>query len=68
MASQAIKGKDLAALDQALGEMVRSEPWQALAKERGWVEMYQPSAEFASFLKSEQPRIEGILKEFGLTQ
>ena len=68
MASQAIKGKDLEALDQALGKMVQSEPWRALVKERGWVDMYQPSAEFASFLKTEQPRIEDILKELGLTQ
>ena len=35
------------------------------AKERGWVDMYQPSDEFAAFLGTERPRIEGILKQVG---
>jgi hypothetical protein len=33
---------DLKALDTAVGEMVRTDEWQALLKERGWVDMYQP--------------------------
>ncbi len=48
--------------------MVQSEPWKALVKERGWVDMYQPSDQFAAFLETEQPRIEGILKDLGLAQ
>jgi len=46
--------------------MVRSEQWQALLKERGWVDMYQPAAVFASFLGPERARIEGILRDLGL--
>ena len=68
MAPEGIKDKDRAALDEALGKMVQSEPWQALVKERGWVDMYQPSDQFAAFLETEQPRIEGILKDLGLAQ
>ena len=32
-------------------EMVKSDGWQALLKERGWVDMYQPADEFAEFLR-----------------
>ena len=68
MAPEGIRDRDREALDEALGKMVQSEPWQALVKERGWVDMYQPSDQFAAFLETEQPRIEGILKDLGLAQ
>ncbi len=48
--------------------MVKSDGWQALLKERGWVDMYQPAEEFAGFLGPERVRIEGILKDVGLVQ
>ena len=48
--------------------MVKSDGWQALLKERGWVDMYQPADEFAAFLDPERARIEGILKDVGLVQ
>jgi putative tricarboxylic transport membrane protein len=48
--------------------MVQSAEWQQILKERGWVDMHQSSDQFASFLKGEQGRIEGILKELGLVQ
>jgi putative tricarboxylic transport membrane protein len=66
MASEGIRDRDREALDEALGEMVRSEPWQALVSERGWVDMYQPSEQFAAFLEGEEARIEGLLKDLGL--
>jgi len=59
---------DLKALDAGLAKAVQTEEWQALLKERGWVDMYQPSAEFAEFLGTERPRIEGILKQVGLVK
>jgi putative tricarboxylic transport membrane protein len=66
MAPQGIREKDKKALDEALGKMVQSEPWQALVKERGWVDMYQPSEQFAAFLEGEQARIGELLKDLGL--
>lgn len=57
---------DLKALDEAISTMVASEDWQALLKDRGWVDMHLSSADFASFLQAEQPHIEGILSELGL--
>lgn len=68
MAKGDIAEDDLAALDEAISQMVASEPWQALMAERGWVGMHQSSAEFATFLESEQPNIEAILADLGLAQ
>ena len=48
--------------------MVGSEPWRAVLKERGWVDMYQPSAEFAKFLDGEQTRVDGILRDLGIAK
>ncbi len=68
MAPAKMKPAEKEALDAALGEMVKSEGWHALLKERGWVDMYQPAAEFAEFLGPERGRIETILKDVGLVQ
>ena len=68
MGSSGARAADREALDEALGKMVQSAEWQQILKERGWVDMYQSSDQFASFLKGEQGRIEGILKELGLVQ
>ena len=68
MAPAKMRPADMKALDAAMGEMVRSDEWQALLKERGWVDMYQPAEEFAAFLTPERTRIEGILRDVGLVQ
>ena len=68
MAPAKMRPADRKALDAALAKAVRTEEWQALLKERGWVDMYQPSEEFAAFLGTERPRIEGILKQVGLVK
>ena len=52
MAPAKMRPADKEALDEAMGEMVRSDEWQALLKERGWVDMYQPAEEFAAFLEA----------------
>jgi putative tricarboxylic transport membrane protein len=66
LAKQDLSADDLAALDAAIGQMVQSEAWQALVKERGWVDMYQSSAGFTAFLEAERPHIEQILSDLGL--
>ena len=68
MAPAKMRSADKEALDQAMGEMVRSDQWQALLKERGWVDMYQSAEEFSEFLGPERSRIEGILRDLGLIQ
>jgi putative tricarboxylic transport membrane protein len=61
-----IKQADLKALDGAMGKMVQSPQWQAIAAERGWVDSYLPAKDFAGFLQDEQTRIKSVLDELGL--
>jgi tripartite-type tricarboxylate transporter receptor subunit TctC len=63
-----LRPADKEALEKSLAEMVRSDQWLALLKERGWVDMYQSGEEFAAFLGPERARIEGILRDVGLIQ
>jgi putative tricarboxylic transport membrane protein len=63
-----VRPNDKEALDAAVAEMARSAEWGAILKERGWVDMYQPSDQFAAFLEEEQTRIASILKDLGLVQ
>jgi putative tricarboxylic transport membrane protein len=48
--------------------MVRSAAWQEALKSRGWIDLYQPGEEFTAFLREDQAKVEGILKEIGLVQ
>ena len=60
--------EDRAALEDAIGQMVKSDAWRTLSAERGWVDMYQDSTTFAAFLETEQTRIGEILSELGLAE
>ena len=66
MAAGEIKAADLKALDGAMGKMVASPQWKAIAAERGWVDSYLPAKDFAGFLKDEQTRIKSVLDDLGL--
>jgi len=66
MAPREIRPADKKALEDAIGMMVKSAAWQDILKERGWVDSYMPSDQFAVFIKEEQVRIESLLKEAGL--
>jgi putative tricarboxylic transport membrane protein len=66
MASGDVKPADLKTLDAAMGKVVRSPQWQAIAAERGWVDSYLPSDQFAVFLRDEQTRIKSVLDDLGL--
>jgi putative tricarboxylic transport membrane protein len=68
MAPGTVRENDKEELDAAMREMARSPEWRAIAEERGWVDMYQPSDQFAAFLEEEQTRIASILKDLGLVQ
>jgi putative tricarboxylic transport membrane protein len=60
--------EDKQALETAVGKMVQSEAWKKIVQQREWVDLYLPSDQFAAFLKDEQARISGILKDTGLMQ
>lgn len=68
LAKDGLSEADLAGMDETIDQMVATEVWQALVKERGWVDMHQDSAEFAAFLETEAPNVQQILGELGLTQ
>lgn len=63
-----IRPADKKALEDAIARMVKSAAWQDILKQRGWVDLYLPSDRFAAFVKEEQVRIEGILKDTGLVK
>lgn len=56
------------ALEEAVAKAVASDEWKETLKQRGWIDLYQPPAEFTAFLKDERTRIEGTLKELGLVK
>lgn len=66
MAPPGIKDADKEALAEMIAGMVKSDAWQKILKERGWIDLYQPEAEFVAFLKEDRAKVEGILKEIGL--
>ncbi|HYG91133.1 MAG TPA: tripartite tricarboxylate transporter substrate-binding protein [Azospirillum sp.] len=55
-------------LEEAIAKVVASDEWKEILKQRGWIDQYQPSNQFAAFLQEERSRIEGTLKELKLVQ
>ena len=68
MAPPGIRDADKKALSAAMDKMVKSAAWQETLKTRGWIDMYQPAAEFETFLKSDRAQVEGVLKDIGLVK
>ena len=67
LASKDVESEELASLDDNLAQMVTTDEWKSILAQRGWVDLYQNSADFTAFLTEERPRIEGLLQELGLT-
>jgi putative tricarboxylic transport membrane protein len=44
-----------------------SQQWKAALEEKGWTDAFQTGDEFSAFLKSEDERVAGVLRELGLT-
>ncbi len=55
-------------LEEAVAKAVTSDEWKQLARQRGWIDLYLPPAEFAAFLTQERAQIEGTLKDLGLVK
>ena len=56
------------AIADAIEQMVKSPAWQEVLKQKGWDDAYLPEPAFGEFLKSEQTRVEGVLKSVGLVK
>jgi putative tricarboxylic transport membrane protein len=67
MAPPGIRAADKEALGEMVAGMVKSETWQETLKRYGWIDLYQPEEEFTAFLAEDQAKVEGILKDIGLT-
>ncbi len=62
------KPAEMKELQEAVAKVVASPEWQEILKQRGWIDQYQPSDQFAAFLKEDRARIEGTLKDIGVTK
>jgi putative tricarboxylic transport membrane protein len=58
----------LKAQDAAIATMVKSPAWQDVLKQKGWENVYLPSAEFGTFLKTETAVVTDVLKSIGLVK
>jgi putative tricarboxylic transport membrane protein len=56
------------ALAEAMDKMAKSKEWAEILKARGWDDAYLPSAEFETFLKSEEARVAKVMKDVGLVK
>lgn len=68
VAAPGITADQKKALSETIEKMVKSKEWQDVLKQRGWDDAYLPEPAFGDFLKSEQVRVEGVLKAVGLVK
>ena len=47
-------------------QLVRSERWRAILRDRGWLDLYLPAAEYQAFIRQETASATEILTELGL--
>jgi putative tricarboxylic transport membrane protein len=66
VAPPGIKPEDKKALEDTIAKAAKSPGWAKVLEERGQVDLFMPADQFAAFIKEEQGRIEGVLKETGL--
>ena len=59
---------DLEALSGAIAAMVETPAWQEALATRGWLNLYQPSEEFGTFLTEQQEQVRAALTEIGLVK
>ncbi|MBS7543825.1 Bug family tripartite tricarboxylate transporter substrate binding protein [Ancylobacter oerskovii] len=65
---KSLTDKQTAEVAAVFDQMVKSPRWQQIMKERGWLDLYKPSADYAVFLEGEQKKVREILVELGLAQ
>jgi putative tricarboxylic transport membrane protein len=68
MAAPAISAAQKKALEDAIEKMVKSAAWKDILKQRGWDDAYLAGDAFVKFLKSEQVRVNNVLKSVGLVK
>jgi putative tricarboxylic transport membrane protein len=56
------------ALNDAIDKMVKSAAWKEILKQKGWDDAYLAGPQFEAFLKSEQARVDKVLRGVGLVK
>ena len=56
------------ALGDLVAQVVKSNTWQEILKQKGWDDGYMPADQFAAFLDKEQERVAGVMKTVGLVK
>lgn len=59
---------EAAAVADAMAALVGSARWQEILKERGWLDLYLPEAEYQAFIADETQAAREILTELGIAQ
>jgi len=54
-----------AAYAKVLGDVQKTPEWEAVRKRNGWVNIYNPGADFTKFLEKQEAVIQGLMKELG---
>ncbi|AWN21842.1 C4-dicarboxylate ABC transporter substrate-binding protein [Deinococcus irradiatisoli] len=68
VAPPGISAAEKAALISALDKMHASKEWQDTLKTRNWTDLYLSGSKFNVYLRAEQNRTTGILKDIGLVK
>lgn len=68
VAPPGLSKEQTAALIDVVDKMVKSPQWKATLEKNDWVDLYMPGDQFAAYLKAEDERITGVLKNIGLAK
>ena len=64
----ALRHYDSCTLSNAVENMVKSDAWKDILKQKGWDDAYLSGDAFADFLKKETTRVTDVLKSVGLVK
>lgn len=64
-ASPAVTEEDVEKYARMLERMQQTKRWDEAREKRGWVNLYQPTNEFVSFLEEQEALMRGLMKELG---
>ncbi len=68
MAPAELAEADQKALADLVDQMAKSDAWKKTLETNGWLDMYQPAAEFQAFLAEDRAKVEATLKDIGLVE
>jgi putative tricarboxylic transport membrane protein len=67
-AHKSVTEDQLKALDAVFASLVKSDTWTKILKDRGWLSMYLPRAEYAAYIKQNQASATAALQALGMVK